>query len=71
MRCCLRRRFVIWPRRKGWGICYLGTTLYMPSQIIDILQLPRLVMPVATLTVGWPDEHPGAGRPSAFGGCGT
>lgn len=38
---------------EGLGICYLGTTLYMPSQIIDILQLPRLVMPVATLTVGW------------------
>ena len=43
---------------EGLGICYLGTTLYMPSQIIDVLQLPRLVMPVATLTVGWPDEHP-------------
>lgn len=43
---------------EGLGICYLGTTLYMPSLIIDILQLPRLVMPVATLTVGWPDEHP-------------
>ena len=43
---------------EGLGICYLGTTLYMPSRIIDILQLPRLVMPVATLTVGWPDEHP-------------
>ena len=28
---------------EGLGICYLGTTLYMPSQIIDILQLPRLV----------------------------
>ena len=43
---------------EGLGICYLGTTLCMPSQIIDTLQLPRLVMPVATLTVGWPDEHP-------------
>ena len=43
---------------EGLGICYLGTTLYMPSQIIDVLKLPRLVMPVATLTVGWPDEHP-------------
>ena len=43
---------------EGLGVCYLGTTLYMPSQIIDILKLPRLVMPVATLTVGWPDECP-------------
>jgi FMN reductase [NAD(P)H] len=30
----------------------------MPQAIIDTLQLPRLVMPVATLTVGWPDEEP-------------
>ena len=43
---------------EGLGYCYLGTTVYMPQQIIDILQLPRLVMPVATLTVGWPDEQP-------------
>lgn len=26
--------------------------------IIDALQLPALVMPVATLTVGWPAENP-------------
>ena len=43
---------------RGLGICYLGTTVYQPQQIIDILQLPRLVMPVATLTVGWPAEEP-------------
>ena len=42
---------------EGLGYCYLGTTVYQPQQIIDILQLPRLVMPVATLTVGWPDEE--------------
>lgn len=42
----------------GLGICYLGTTIYMPEQIIDVLKLPRLVMPVATLTVGYPDETP-------------
>ena len=43
---------------RGLGYCYLGTTLYQPQQIIDILHLPRLVMPVATLTVGWPAEEP-------------
>ena len=37
---------------EGLGYCYLGTTIYMPQQIIDTLQLPPLVMPVATLTVG-------------------
>ena len=43
---------------EGLGYCYLGTTVYQPQQIIDALQLPKLVMPVATLTVGWPDEEP-------------
>lgn len=43
---------------EGLGLCFLGTTVYMPQLIIDTLQLPKLVMPVATLTVGWPDEEP-------------
>ena len=43
---------------KGLGICYLGTTTYNPQQIIDALKLPSLVFPIATITVGWPDEHP-------------
>ena len=42
----------------GLGICYLGTTIYNPDQIVEILQLPELVMPVATITVGYPDECP-------------
>ena len=42
----------------GLGLCYLGTTVYMPQFIIDTLQLPRLVMPVATIPLGWPDEQP-------------
>ncbi len=43
---------------EGLGCCYLGTTVYMPQLIIDTLQLPRLVIPVATITVGWPAEEP-------------
>lgn len=42
----------------GLGTCFLGTTVYMPKQIIDILKLPKLVMPIATITIGWPDENP-------------
>ena len=42
----------------GLGICYLGTTIYNPDKIIETLQLPELVMPVATITVGYPDECP-------------
>ena len=43
---------------QGLGYCFLGTTVYMPQTIIDTLQLPQLVMPIATLTVGWPAEEP-------------
>ena len=43
---------------EGLGYCYLGTTVYMPQMIIDTLQLPKLVMPVATITLGWPAEEP-------------
>lgn len=43
---------------EGLGYCYLGTTVYMPQMLIDVLQLPRQVFPIATLTVGWPAEEP-------------
>ena len=43
---------------EGLGTCFLGTTIYMPQMIIDTLKLPKLVMPVATITLGWPDEQP-------------
>ncbi len=42
----------------GLGYCYLGTTVYMPQQIIETLRLPEQVVPLATLTVGWPAEKP-------------
>lgn len=42
----------------GLGICYLGTTIYNPEPIIEVLNLPKLVIPVATITVGYPDELP-------------
>lgn len=44
---------------QGLGLCFLGTTVYQPQRIIDTLQLPQLVFPVATITLGWPDEQPG------------
>jgi len=43
---------------EGLGLCFLGTTIYQPQQIIDVLQLPELTFPVATLTLGWPAEDP-------------
>lgn len=50
--------FTTLAEEKGLGICYLGTTIYNPDLIIDTLHLPRLVMPVTTVTVGYPAEHP-------------
>jgi hypothetical protein len=43
---------------KGLGICYLGTTTYNANKIIDLLKLPRGVVPVTTVTLGWPSEKP-------------
>lgn len=43
---------------EGLGICYIGTTTYNPDMIIKALNLPKLVMPVTTITVGYPDEIP-------------
>ena len=52
------QRFCDLAEAAGLGLCFLGTTIYQPQLIIDVLDLPRLVMPVATITLGWPDEEP-------------
>src|SRR6056297_1288428 len=44
---------------KGMGICYLGTTTYNTDKIIDILELPKGVIPITTVVVGYPDENQG------------
>jgi nitroreductase len=43
---------------KGLGICYLGTVIYTANEIIKALNLPTGVVPVATITLGLPAEHP-------------
>ncbi len=48
---------------RGIGCCYLGTTLYNASDIAEILGLPARVVPVVTLTLGYPaDEGVEVGR---------
>lgn len=44
---------------EGLGICYIGTTTYNADKIIDVLNLPKGVVPITTVTIGWPDEMPG------------
>ena len=43
---------------EGLRICYLGTVLYNTKPIAELLQLPKGVVPVITLAVGYPDEAP-------------
>ncbi|MFA6128412.1 MAG: nitroreductase family protein [Bacteroidales bacterium] len=42
----------------GLGVCYLGTATWMASRMIEILNLPKLVVPVTALVIGYPDETP-------------
>lgn len=42
----------------GLGICYLGTTTYMADKFIEALKLPKGVVPVTAVTVGYAEETP-------------
>ena len=50
--------FCIAAESVGLGICYLGTTTYNAQEIIDTLKLPELVVPVTTITLGYPADMP-------------
>jgi len=43
---------------KGLGICYLGSTMYSMQEVIDLLKLPKGVIPITTITMGYPAESP-------------
>ncbi len=42
----------------GLGICYLGTTLYNAAEISEALDIPLGVIPVMSVSVGYPRELP-------------
>ena len=42
----------------GLGICYIGAIRNRPGEVIALLGLPRLVFPVAGMTLGWPSREP-------------
>ena len=50
--------FCVAAESAGLGICYLGTTTYNAQEIISTLKLPKLVVPITTITVGYPDGNP-------------
>lgn len=43
----------------GLGTVYLGTTTYNADKLIEYFKLPRGVVPVTTLVIGYPQEMPG------------
>lgn len=43
----------------GLGVCYIGSIRNDAQAVIELLGLPRLVFPIAGMTVGWPDCPPG------------
>jgi nitroreductase len=52
------QNFCIAAESVGLGICYLGTTTYNAGQIIAALNLPKLVVPITTVTLGYPADEP-------------
>ncbi|MCJ7584721.1 MAG: NADPH-dependent oxidoreductase [Anaerolineales bacterium] len=42
----------------GLGICYIGSIRNNLPEVIDLLELPRLVVPITGMTVGWPEKSP-------------
>lgn len=50
--------FCIAAEANGLGICYLGTTTYNAHKIIEVLKLPKGVVPITTVTIGWPAGKP-------------
>jgi FMN reductase (NADPH) len=42
----------------GLGICFIGGIRNNLPEVIDLLELPRLVVPITGMTVGWPEKSP-------------
>lgn len=58
------QQFVVAAEGRGLGTCYLGTTLYEPALVAKILDLPKRVVPVVAVSVGWPAESEADGKPT-------
>ena len=52
------QNFALAAEHEGLGICYLGTTVYTAKSIIELLDLPKGVIPITTLVVGYPASTP-------------
>lgn len=52
------QQFITIAEQNGLGTCWLGTTTYNAPEIAHILNLPAMVVPIATITLGYPAERP-------------
>ncbi len=52
----LAQQFNTIAEMNGVGCCYLGTTTYNAQEIAEVLNLPNRVIPIITLTIGYPKE---------------
>ncbi len=52
------QQFVCVAEMNGYGTCYLGTTIYNAPQIASLLSLPRRVVPIITVALGFPGAMP-------------
>lgn len=50
--------FCVAAESKGLGICYLGTTIYNADKLVEVLNLPELVIPITTVALGYPESIP-------------
>lgn len=53
----LAQQIVAEAEAEGLGTCYLGTVTYNAEMVSGLLGLPELCVPVACITIGWPDEE--------------
>lgn len=42
----------------GLGICYIGAIRNHPGEVVQLLELPDLVVPISGMTLGFPAEEP-------------
>ena len=54
----LSQNICVAAENKGLGICYLGTILYNAPEISKVLNLPSGVIPITSISIGYPDQVP-------------
>lgn len=53
----IAQQIVTIAEQEGLGTCYLGTVTYNAKEISEMLELPELVVPVASIALGHPEAE--------------